>query len=53
MMPILDGGSFRRAFQDKGRFSPMMEKIPVALVLDSAVGLAGAKSIAMAGASRR
>ncbi len=40
--PILDGGGFRRAFLEKGRFGALMEKIPVAVVLDSDVGLAGA-----------
>lgn len=37
---------FRRAFADKGRFAPMMERIPVAVVLDSDVGLAGATRVA-------
>ncbi len=53
MVSVLDEGGFRRAFQDKGRFSPMMERIPVALVLDKDVGLAGATSVVMSGASRR
>ena len=53
MMPVIDGGGFLRAFRDKGRFSPMMETIPLALVLDTEVGLVGAKTVAMAGASRR
>jgi glucokinase len=48
MKAILDGGGFQRAFRAKGRFSTIMESIPVALVLDSAIGLAGAKSVAMA-----
>jgi glucokinase len=46
MLPTLDRG-FRRAFADKGRFAAMMEKIPVAVVLDDAVGLAGAARVAL------
>lgn len=37
----LERGPFLRSFRDKGRFSSMMEKIPVAVVLDSSIGLAG------------
>jgi glucokinase len=42
LLPVLERGGFRRAFAAKGRFTPLMEKIPVAVVLDSEVGLAGA-----------
>jgi glucokinase len=48
MLPILDSGGFRRSFLEKGRFGALMEKIPVAVVLDSDVGLAGAASAALA-----
>jgi len=48
MLPVLDRGGFRRAFADKGRFTPLMEKIPVAVVLDDHVGLAGAARVALA-----
>jgi glucokinase len=48
LLPILDDGSFLRAFREKGRFAPLMEKIPVAVVLDKNVGLAGAASAALA-----
>ncbi len=47
MLPILDRGGFRRAFADKGRFMATMEKIPIAVVLDSDVGLAGAAHVAL------
>jgi glucokinase len=47
LLPVLDRGSFRRAFAAKGRFTPLMEKIPVAVVLDSDVGLAGAAHVAL------
>jgi len=47
MLPVLKTGTFRAAFEDKGRFRGLMEKVPVAVVLDSDVGLAGAKRVAM------
>jgi len=47
LLPVLDRGGFRRAFADKGRFMPLMEKIPVAVVLDEHVGLAGAARVAL------
>jgi glucokinase len=49
MLPVLERGGFRRAFADKGRFTPLMERIPVAVVLDSDVGLAGAARVALEG----
>jgi glucokinase len=49
MLPVFEQGGFRRAFADKGRFAPLMEKIPVAVVLDSDVGLAGAARVALGG----
>jgi glucokinase len=47
MLPILDRGVFRRAFTDKGRMGKVMETIPIAVVLDSEIGLAGAASVAL------
>lgn len=47
MLEVLDRGHFRRAFADKGRFMPLMEKIPVAVVSDSSIGLAGAARVAL------
>lgn len=47
LLPVLEKGAFRAAFEDKGRFEPMMERIPVAVVLDSNIGLAGAKRVAL------
>ncbi len=47
MRSIFDRGGFRRAFADKGRLVAMMEKIPVAVVLDDEVGLAGAARVAL------
>ncbi|MGA7119902.1 MAG: glucokinase [Polyangiaceae bacterium] len=47
MLPVLDRGGFYRAFADKGRFTPLMERIPIAVVLDSDVGLAGAARVVL------
>jgi glucokinase len=46
ILPVLDRGGFHRAFVDKGRLTSLMERIPVAVVLDSDVGLAGAARVA-------
>jgi glucokinase len=47
LLPVIERGGFRRAFTDKGRFMPLMERIPVAIVTDRDVGLAGAMRVAM------
>jgi glucokinase len=52
LLPVLDRGGFHRAFVDKGRFSLLMERIPIAIVLDGNVGLAGAARVARGGKSR-
>ena len=49
MLPVLDRGAFRTAFAAKGRFQALLERTPVAVVLDSDVGLAGARSVALGG----
>lgn len=49
MLPRLEEGAFRAAFEAKGRFRGILEKVPVAVVLDSAVGLEGAKRVARGG----
>jgi len=49
MLPILEQGGFRRAFSDKGRLMTLMEKIPIAVVLDPNIGLAGAARVALEG----
>jgi glucokinase len=53
IVSVLDAGFFRRAFLEKGRFGALMEKIPVAVVLDNDVGLSGAAAAALAGAHGR
>jgi glucokinase len=47
MLTVFDRGGFRRAFAAKGRFTSMMEKMPVAVVLDRDVGLEGAARVAL------
>jgi glucokinase len=47
MLPLLEKGAFRAAFEDKGRFRALMETIPVTVVLDSDVGLAGSRRVAL------
>ena len=36
-------GGFLESFLDKGRFRPMLEQVPVAIVLDPNIGLAGSR----------
>jgi glucokinase len=47
MLPVLERGGFHAAFVDKGRFRELLEKIPVAVVLDDDVGIKGATRVAM------
>lgn len=48
MAGTLEQNGFVEAFAAKGRFEALMRTIPVAVVLDSDVGLAGAASVALA-----
>ena len=41
-LPLFQEGSFLRAFTNKGRVSPLLENVPVHIVLNSKVGLIGA-----------
>jgi glucokinase len=43
MVDVLARGPFIEAFLDKGRFRAMLEKIPVAIVMDADIGLAGSR----------
>jgi glucokinase len=47
MLPVLERGGFMQAFVDKGRFRGMLEKVPVAVVTDSDVGLQGSTRVAL------
>jgi glucokinase len=42
MLPYLAKGPFLRAFSAKGRMRQLLENVPIAVVLDSKIGLAGA-----------
>ena len=46
ILPKLQEGAFMRAFLDKGRLRELLETIPVHVVLDPAVGLYGAATMA-------
>jgi glucokinase len=42
ILPLIQEGSFLRAFSEKGRVSPLLEKVPIHVVLNPEVGLIGA-----------
>ena len=42
----LEGGAFMQAFLDKGRLSPVLESIPVRIILDDTCALLGAAAYA-------
>lgn len=48
LLPVLRAGGFLGAFRDKGRLRPVLEKVPVAIVLDDRAALWGAASVALA-----
>jgi glucokinase len=50
LVSVLARGEFIEAFLDKGRFRGLLEKIPVAVVMDTDIGLAGARYHATADA---
>lgn len=41
-LPLMKSGIFLQAMADKGRMRPLMEQVPVHLILNQAVGLVGA-----------
>jgi len=47
--PILGAGGFLAAFATKGRLSPLLERIPVAVILDEHTSLWGAARVALDG----
>ena len=51
ILKTLDAGTFREAFLDKGRLSPILESIPVRVILDDTCALLGAAAYAEARAS--
>jgi glucokinase len=50
-LKTLASGSFMQAFLDKGRLSPLMEKVPVRVILDDTCALLGAAAYAEARAA--
>jgi len=48
VLPLLEGPEFLAGFHAKGRFSEWMREVPVAVVLDTDIGLRGAASAATA-----
>jgi glucokinase len=43
LIDVLAKGPFIEAFLDKGRFRSLLEKVPVAVVMDAGIGLAGSR----------
>jgi glucokinase len=48
ILPRIREGEFLRAFRDKGRLTPLMQKIPVRVILEPRTGLIGAAASAAA-----
>ena len=42
ILPLLQQGAFMKAFSNKGRMRPLLEKIPVHVILNPKAGLIGA-----------
>jgi glucokinase len=51
ILKTLRNGTFMQAFLDKGRLSPLLESIPVRVILDDTCALLGAAAFAEARAS--
>lgn len=51
MLKTLNDGEFKKAFLDKGRLSPLLETIPVRVILDDSCALLGAAAYAEARAA--
>ena len=47
ILPFLRDGRFARGFQDKGRLTPVLEQIPLAVILDPRTSLWGAAAFAL------
>ncbi len=47
LLPVLERGPFYEAFVAKGRQRPLLERIPIAVVLDAGIGLTGAARVAL------
>lgn len=53
MVEVIEGGPFLESFLAKGRMGRVLEKVPVAVVLDSDIGLAGSAYHAFSSVNRR
>jgi glucokinase len=51
MLKTLQDGGFTQAFLDKGRMSPLLESVPVRVILDDTCALLGAAAFAEARAA--
>ena len=51
ILKTLESGAFQQAFVDKGRLSPLLESIPVRVILDDTCALLGAAAFAEARAA--
>lgn len=49
ILPMLQQGAFMKAFSNKGRMRPLLEKVPVHVILDPKVALIGAALVAAEG----
>jgi glucokinase len=49
ILPFFDDARFIKAFTDKGRLTPMLEQVPVHVILDPATALWGAAAVVLAG----
>jgi glucokinase len=47
LLPKLRSGGFMSAFRDKGRLAPLLERIPVHVVLEPRAALLGAAACAL------
>lgn len=47
ILPALESGGFSRTFTRKGRFSPLLAKIPVQVIMNPQAALLGAAALAM------
>jgi glucokinase len=52
-MPFLEGGAFMEGFVAKGRMRPLVESMPVKVILDDRAALFGASLFAAATVSGR
>ncbi|HKE49323.1 MAG TPA: glucokinase, partial [Rhodanobacteraceae bacterium] len=47
LLPWIEAGGFRRRFEDKGRLSSAVARVPTSVVLHADAGLVGAAAYAM------